>query len=43
MSPTRRKLTTIFCADVQDYSRLMGKTRRERLRLSSAAGMPWRA
>ena len=25
MSPTRRKLTTIFCADVQDYSRLMGK------------------
>lgn len=25
MPPTRRKLTTIFCADVQDYSRLMGK------------------
>ncbi|ABR60794.1 adenylate/guanylate cyclase domain-containing protein [Sinorhizobium medicae] len=25
MSRTRRKLTTIFCADVQDYSRLMGK------------------
>ncbi|PDT54641.1 MULTISPECIES: adenylate/guanylate cyclase domain-containing protein [Sinorhizobium] len=24
MSETRRKLTTIFCADVQDYSRLMG-------------------
>ncbi|PST22034.1 adenylate/guanylate cyclase domain-containing protein [Mesorhizobium plurifarium] len=24
MSRTRRKLTTIFCADVQDYSRLMG-------------------
>ncbi len=25
MSETSRKLTTIFCADVQDYSRLMGK------------------
>ncbi|NLR96238.1 adenylate/guanylate cyclase domain-containing protein [Rhizobium sp. P38BS-XIX] len=25
MSETNRKLTTIFCADVQDYSRLMGK------------------
>lgn len=25
MSETRRKLTTIFCADVQDYSRLMQK------------------
>ncbi|MBY5414487.1 adenylate/guanylate cyclase domain-containing protein [Rhizobium leguminosarum] len=24
MSETRRKLTTIFCADVQDYTRLMG-------------------
>jgi adenylate cyclase len=24
MSETHRKLTTIFCADVQDYSRLMG-------------------
>ncbi|MFS8145559.1 adenylate/guanylate cyclase domain-containing protein [Rhizobium sp. BR 249] len=24
MSDTRRKLTTIFCADVQDYTRLMG-------------------
>ncbi|PDT84095.1 adenylate/guanylate cyclase domain-containing protein [Sinorhizobium sp. BJ1] len=24
MSEARRKLTTIFCADVQDYSRLMG-------------------
>ncbi|WP_331371283.1 adenylate/guanylate cyclase domain-containing protein [Sinorhizobium chiapasense] len=24
MPETRRKLTTIFCADVQDYSRLMG-------------------
>lgn len=25
MSETSRKLTTIFCADVQDYTRLMGK------------------
>jgi adenylate cyclase len=24
MTETRRKLTTIFCADVQDYTRLMG-------------------
>ena len=24
MSETRRKLTTIFSADVQDYTRLMG-------------------
>ncbi|ARM89148.1 adenylate/guanylate cyclase protein [Rhizobium sp. CIAT894] len=31
MGETRRKLTTIFCADVQDYTRLMGADEEETL------------